>query len=99
MEGFNSEKVYEQAKQHVEDRIGFFWHLIIFIVVNAALVGIWYFLPGSDSYFWPKWSLFGWGIGLLIHFGSVFLVDGLFGRYRERKIEEFVKKERQRFDK
>jgi hypothetical protein len=95
---FDREKVYEQAKQRVEERIGFFWHLIIYIVINAVLVGIWYFSSGSGSYFWPKWCLFGWGIGLSFHFVTIFLGDGLFRRYRERKIDEFIEKEKRRFD-
>lgn len=98
MKEFDSEKVYEQAKQRVEDRIGFFWHLFTYIVVNAVLVGVWYFSSGSGSYFWPVWPIFGWGIGIFFHFASIFLTDGLFKRYRKRKIDEFIEEEKRRYN-
>ena len=46
-------------------------HLISFVLVNLLLVGIWAMTGGG--YFWPVWSLLGWGVGLVAHASEAFL--------------------------
>lgn len=42
-------------------------HLLWYVIANVAQVVVWgIFTP--DHYFWPLWSILGWGIGLVIHF-------------------------------
>ncbi|MBE8472225.1 2TM domain-containing protein [Streptomyces sp. 3R004] len=43
-------------------RIHFFWY----VVANAAQVVLWAILT-PDRFFWPLWSILGWGIGLVVH--------------------------------
>lgn len=38
-------------------------HLMVYLVVNACLVGIW--AVNGRPFFWPVFSIVGWGIGLL----------------------------------
>lgn len=40
-------------------------HLVVYLVVNAGLTGIW--ALGGGGYFWPAWSMLGWGLGLGCH--------------------------------
>jgi class 3 adenylate cyclase len=40
-------------------------HLTVFIVVNVMLIGIW--AASGGGYFWPVWSILGWGIGVGCH--------------------------------
>ena len=40
-------------------------HLAVYVVVNVALVAIWALTGGG--YFWPIWSILGWGIGVGCH--------------------------------
>ena len=40
-------------------------HATIYLVVNVLLVGIW--AASGGGYFWPIWSILGWGIGLGCH--------------------------------
>ena len=40
-------------------------HAGIYVVVNVMLIGIWAATGGG--YFWPIWSLLGWGIGVGSH--------------------------------
>ena len=54
-----------QAVRRVKDKRAFRDHLVVYIIVNAALVGIWA-LSGA-GYFWPIWAIGGWGIGLATH--------------------------------
>jgi len=44
-------------------------HVATYVVVNLVLVGIWA-LSGA-GYFWPVWSILGWGMGLAFHAWSV----------------------------
>lgn len=55
----------KKAIERIEERRAFQWHLLSYVVVNAALVLIW-LLTGAD-YFWPIWPMLGWGIGLAWH--------------------------------
>jgi hypothetical protein len=45
-------------------RAGFKWSLTAYIFVNMLLIAAWFFTAGTDTYFWPFWSMFGWGIGI-----------------------------------
>ncbi|GIF23909.1 hypothetical protein Ate02nite_66390 [Paractinoplanes tereljensis] len=47
-------------------RIHAFWY----VVANIAQVIVWWFAT-PDLYFWPVWSILGWGIGLVIHIWAV----------------------------
>jgi class 3 adenylate cyclase len=44
-------------------------HAIIFALVNVMLVAIWALSGGG--YFWPIWSILGWGVGLGAHAAPV----------------------------
>jgi hypothetical protein len=50
-------------------RASFKAHALTYLFVNAGLVVIWYFTTrGSGwSFFWPIFSMLGWGIGLAAH--------------------------------
>jgi class 3 adenylate cyclase len=37
-------------------------HVTIYVVVNVMLIAIW--AASGGGYFWPIWSMLGWGIGL-----------------------------------
>ena len=87
-----NQEAYERAKRRVEAKLGFYWHLGIYLAVNALLVII--NLSTSTEYLWFKWPLLGWGIGIFFHglgvfrFSSGRLVDA-----KERMIQEEMKKE------
>jgi len=46
-------------------------HVAIYALVNAGLVVIWALSGGG--YFWPVWSIIGWGIGVAVHGYTVFI--------------------------
>ena len=68
----SEEQIYEQAKQRVEARKGFFIHLIVYICVNILLIIIWAFVAGA-GFPWFIFPLVGWGIGLLFHGLGIFV--------------------------
>lgn len=64
----------------------------IFIVINAFLVGLWYFTTGLHSYFWPAWAMLGWGLGIVFQFVDAYMTNGLFSE--EKEFEKLKKKMR-----
>ena len=73
----------QQAMEYVRDLKGFYAHLTSYVVVMIGLIAINLFT--SPDYFWAKWPLMGWGIGVISHGLSVFEVINLFGADWERK--------------
>ena len=62
---------YKHAKTRAKEKAGFFIHVATFIVIMALLTII--NLTTGAEYFWVKWPLMGWGIGLLFHGLTVFV--------------------------
>jgi hypothetical protein len=46
-------------------------HAVTYVVVNAFLVGVWYWT--GAGYFWPAWVIGGWGIGLALNTWDVLM--------------------------
>lgn len=60
--------------QIAQARAPFKADLVMYVLVNTFLVGVWYF-TGRD-YFWPIWPILGWGLGLAIHAFRAYAWDG-----------------------
>ena len=69
-----NQEAYQRAKRRVEEKIGFFIHLAVYILVNCLLIVI--NLSTSSQYLWFKWPLIGWGIGVIFHALGVFIFTG-----------------------
>jgi 2TM domain len=83
-------ELYERAKKRVETRIGFYIHLFVYLAVNTLLIIV--NLTASPGYYWFKWPLLGWGIGLLLHGIGVF-ASSIGSSVKERMIQKEMKKE------
>ncbi len=101
----NEKKKFEQAKKRVEEIKGFYTHLIIYILVNIflllAAMGI---FKGNFGLYMPDWAHFTtpffWGIGVLFHGLYVFkFKSGLFKKWEERKIREFMERDKEELEK
>ena len=88
-----NQEAYQRAKKRVEAKLGFYIHLAVYLVVNAALVII--DISASPGYNWSAWPLLGWGIGLFFHGMGVFVFSGGSG-VTEKMIEKEMKKEASR---
>ena len=51
------------ARKRLEAKQGFWWFLVVYIVVSLFLVGIWFF--NGAGYFWPAWAIGGMTIALV----------------------------------
>lgn len=91
----DDEARYERAKKRVEDIKGFYSHLVVYVLVNAALLVL--NLLTSPGGLWFQWPLFFWGIGIVAHAASVFGPKWFLGaEWERRKIEELMDKEREK---
>ena len=88
----NENDRYRHAKRRVRSLRGFYRHLAVYVIVNAFLFTV--NRVASPDYDWFTWPLLGWGVALLIHALSVFVMGGVLGsEWEERKIREIMEKE------
>jgi hypothetical protein len=83
------DNLYRRAAARVEALLAFYRHAMIYVLVNSFLVIL--NLIRSPDHFWSKWSIFGWGIGLLAHGLSVYSY-----RWREGSRERMIQCEMER---
>jgi hypothetical protein len=76
----------EAAIHRVKAKRAFGQNCVVYVVVNAFLVGIW--AVGERGYFWPIWVMLGWGVALVLHAYNVYGSRGI--------TEEDVQKEMKR---
>jgi hypothetical protein len=66
----NEDPARVAALKRLEDKRGFWNFFVVFIVVSAALIGIWA-ITGS-GFFWPAFPIGGMAIGLVMSAWGVF---------------------------
>jgi hypothetical protein len=75
----NKEEKLKRARAIVRAKLSFIKHFVIYLIV-VVVVAVLNNAIG-DRYQWWLWVAFGWGIGVVIHFLSVFL-------FQSRELEE-----------
>ena len=86
----SEEEIYQLARKRVEEKKGFFSHLIIYVIVNLILFLIWLF-PAGGGFPWFLFPLGGWGIGLIFHALGTFVFNKETG-WERREIEKEVER-------
>lgn len=66
----------------LKKRRDFHAHLLIYVLVNAALVTVWA-LASPDVFFWPVFPLVFWGIGVVMNAWDAYFS----GDFSEEQIE------------
>jgi hypothetical protein len=91
---FNDNIKLERARKKVKSIKGFYKHLTVYIIINAALIILKavQLEPDEPFFHWGTFSTaFFWGIGLLFHGFGVFGTDMFLGSgWEERKIKEYM---------
>jgi hypothetical protein len=64
----------QRAVRQLKKRRDFYGHLLVFVLVNAAVITIWAWL-GDGGFFWPGFLILGWGIGLVMNAWDVFYLS------------------------
>ena len=88
----SEEAIYEEAKKRVKAKKDFYVHLVFYVCVNIFLIIIWAF-PAGGGFPWFIFPLGGWGIGLVIHFLSVFVFEGKSDKPAIEKEAEKIRRE------
>ena len=83
------EEKYNQAKKAAKEKMGFLRHLIIYVcaIGGFAIINN---LSDPGGYQWWLWPAFGWGIGTVSHFLSVYLFKS--GSLEKRLIQQEMEK-------
>jgi len=63
----------EREARQILKRRTFYLHLSIYLAVNLMLIGIWALAGGGFP--WFLFVLMGWGIGIVAHGASAFLLS------------------------
>ena len=79
------------ARKRAEEKVGFYVHLAIYIVINTGLWLLW-FITSPDSFPWPAFVTLFWGIGLASHGVGTFVGQ----RYTESMAEREYQKLREK---
>lgn len=86
----DSQTDFNQAAQRVDEKMGFYTHLGVYVVVNAALAIV--DLVTTPEALWFYWPLAGWGIGIAVHAWKVFSAPAV-SRMKQRMIRRELDRE------
>jgi len=97
---FLREEAYLKAQNRVKKVVGFYRHLMVYVLVNLFLIAI---IAVND---WGSFGSFGtfstaifWGIGLAFHAVGVFGPNLVFGKnWENRMIKKYMDKENKRWE-
>ncbi|HEX6516363.1 MAG TPA: 2TM domain-containing protein [Nocardioidaceae bacterium] len=76
----------ERALKRLKKRRDFKAHLLVYLLVNAFLVVIWY-VTTPGGFFWPVFPLVGWGIGVVMNAWDVYYAQDFDEEDIQREIE------------
>ena len=94
-ESGEDKELLDRAKKKVEEIKGFYIHLGVYVIVNAALFTI--NMITSPGTLWFYWPLLGWGIGVAIHAFTLLTEGRLLGpEWEEKKVHEILQREETR---
>ncbi len=80
-----------RARLRAGAKLGFYIHLMVYVLVNLLLLAI--NLQLTPGRVWFLWPLCGWGVGIICHGATVFLGRGMMQRMTERELENEREKE------
>jgi len=63
----SEDKLRKLARKRAQAKIGFYVHLVIYVIINVFLVLLWYMTSDTTEFPWFIFPLVGWGIGLVAH--------------------------------
>ena len=69
----NDKELREKADMIAKDKIGFYVHFAIYIVVNLFLFVQWFVITDGEGFPWVITTTIGWGIGIVAHFIVVYI--------------------------
>lgn len=89
MNNIEPQSDYDSAVHRVEEKMRFFIHLTVYVLVNTMLTAI--NLLNNPQNLWFYWPLAGWGIGIVLHAWKVFSKPRLLS-LKQRMIQHELEK-------
>jgi len=89
----SDEELRRKAEKRAEEKVSFYIHIAIYIMVNLMLIIIWYVTARGDLSIFP-WFIFpliGWGVGLVAHGVGVFMAGGYQDKLAEKEYQKLKK--------
>lgn len=89
MDDFAQAAFREREARQILRRRAFLIHLAIYVAVNAMLVVVWALAGGGFA--WFLFPIMGWGIGLVAHGASAYLLshpDDIVLQREQRRLDE-----------
>ncbi|WP_291518229.1 2TM domain-containing protein [Acidovorax sp.] len=80
----NPEDIEQLARRRSNAKLGWYMHALAFVLVNAVIFAMSRHAFGTRP--WSVYPLLGWGLGLVLHGVSVFLLGSGSG-LRERMVQ------------
>jgi gas vesicle protein len=78
-----------RAAQQVDKRIGFYVHLVVYLLVCGGLAAVNWF--GTPEVWWAQWPFLGWGVAVVFHGLCAFdRGSNIVADWRLRKIRELA---------
>ncbi len=90
----NDDDIASRARRRVGAKVGFYVHVLVYVLVNLGLLALNELLGGHRWSVWPAW---GWGLGLAIH-GVVTRLSLQGGGWRDRMLAQEIERLRRSRD-
>jgi hypothetical protein len=82
----SDEELRQKARARAGGKISFYIHFSVYVGVNLMLFFIWLFAGGLTGTFpWFLFPLVFWGIGVVVHYMSVFTYSSYYDRMTEEE--------------
>lgn len=78
-------EIKKKARKRAQEKVEFFQHFFIYLMVNLVVIAS-NLIFNSEFLYFP-FVLFGWGIGIVIHFINVFGFGGMMSNYLENQTQ------------
>ena len=98
-QSFTPDEIEQLARKRAGAKLGWYVHAAAFVVVNLALFAMSRYAFGTRP--WSVFPLLGWGLGLVLHGISVFVLgtgSGLRERMVQREREALQREQAQKHE-
>lgn len=86
----DTDTLRHQAISVLKKRRDFRGHVLIYLLVSAALVTVWWVT--SAGFFWPVFPIVFWGIGVVMNAWDAYFVDDLGEERIQREMERLARR-------
>jgi len=84
----SDEELRKKAQKRAEEKVSFYIHLSVYIMVNLLLIVLWWINGGVSTFPWFIFPLIGWGIGLVAHGVGVFAGSSYVDKLAQKEFEK-----------